>query len=144
EPEVARYAGYRLEYTDKKSDYIKQVEKRYKYTSLYESLGFAVNSDKTISDIIPESPADSAGMYPGMEIAGVNGKKYSKERLTDAVKQTKESGSIMFLTLAGDEFREIEIIYDKGLQYYILTPLEGFPDRISDIMKPVVTAEIDE
>ena len=83
-------------------------------------------------------------MYPGMEIVGVNGKKYTKERLTDALKQTKATGSIMFLTLAGDEFREIEILYDKGLQYYILTPLEGFPDRISDIMKPVVSAETDE
>ena len=144
EPEVARYAGYRLEYTDKKPDYIKQSEKRNKTTSLYESLGFGVNSSNKITDIIPESPADSAGMYPGMEIAGVNGKKYSKERLIDAVKQTKETGSTMLLTLAGDEFREIEIIYDKGLQYYILNPLEGFPDRISDIMKPVVTAETDE
>ncbi len=141
EPEAARYAGYRLEYTDEKPDYIKQREKRYKTTSLYESLGFAINDSKKISDIIPESLADSAGMYPGMEIVGVNGKKYTKERLTDALKQTKETGSIMFLTLAGDEFREIEILYDKGLQYYILTPLEGFPDRISDIMKPVVTAE---
>ena len=144
EPEVARFAGYRLEFTDKTPKYIKSYEKRYKTTSQYASLGLAVSSSNKINDIIPESPADVAGLYPGMEIVGVNGKKYSKERLKDAVKQTKETGSILFLTLAGDEFREIEIVYDKGLQYYILTPLEGFPDRISDIMKPVVTAEEEE
>ena len=102
EPVVARYAVYRLEYTDEKPDYIKQREKRYKTTSLYESLGFAINTSKKISDIIPESLADSAGMYPGMEIVGVNGKKYTKERLTDALKQTKETGPKKFLTLAGD------------------------------------------
>jgi hypothetical protein len=47
----------------------------------------------------------------------------------------------MLLVLAGEEFREIEIEYDGGLRYYILTPQEGYPDRISDILKPVVTAE---
>ena len=55
-------------------------------TDVRFSLGFAVSEDWTIPDVVPESPAARAGIGPGMRLVAVNGRRWSREILREAVK----------------------------------------------------------
>ena len=61
------------------------------------SLGFYVNDDATLSDIIPGSPADRAGASPGDKVIAVNDRKWSKDELRDALAMSARGGSRVVL-----------------------------------------------
>lgn len=136
--EVARQCGYRLEYTTETPERIKRWQKRFKGVYFLESLGLSVNSKGKIGSVIPGSPADEAGLFDGMEIVGVEGKKYSKKRLEDAIRNSVMTEKVTLLTLNGDEYRDVVIEYDDGLRYYILAKENSQADRLSEILKPLV------
>jgi len=101
-----------------------------------ESIGFRIRDDGTIEDIVPGGPADMAGLYDGAQVIGVDGMKYSYNRLEYAVRNSPTSGRIDLLTVQGETLREVCIIYDGGLRYYTLIPIEGKRDWLREIISP--------
>jgi len=128
--------GYAISTTDKKSDQLKYSENRYKFKNFYEALGFSIRDNGTVYDIVIGSLADKAGLYSGVEIIGVNGKKFSLEQLEKAVKNSTEKGKITLLFALDDNLKEVVIEYNKGLQYFTIVPVEGKPDRLKEIIAP--------
>jgi predicted metalloprotease with PDZ domain len=118
--------GYRLRYTDKpQSDANPGAD----------SIGVAIANAQVVS-VAPGLPADKAGLAPGMKVIGVNGKKYSTNRLRDAIAQTVTTKKIEFLLEDGEDLRSVVVPYDGGLRYLELARVEGKRDVLGDILKP--------
>jgi len=126
-------AGYRLELVDEIPASLKKRETRGKYIYLGESLGLTVKNTGEIASVTPGGVADTEGVHPGIEIAGVNGFKFSPERLRSAVEGSPETEHVELLTLDGDSFVTYDLPYDGGRQYWSAVLREDRIDRLADI-----------
>ncbi len=101
------------------------------------SLGFYVNDDATIADVIPGSPGDVAGLSPGDRVIGVNGRKWSKDELGDALSATARGlPTITLLIERGDGYLSRELTYAGGPRQAHLVRFAGRPDLLSLIARP--------
>jgi predicted metalloprotease with PDZ domain len=99
-------SGWRLAFAADPSREQKAEEAMYKWTDLRYSLGFVLHEEgAVIGYLIPGSPADQAGVAPGSKIIGVDGRKYSKDVLREA------------LDAGGDAARTISLLVEKDAMY---------------------------
>jgi len=105
-----------------------------------DSLGLAFREDGTTSDVVPGMAADKAGLAPGMKVEGVNGRKFSRERLQDAIADSVTKRQVEFLVLDGDTYRTFVVQYADGLKYRELTRDPNKPDLLMNILKPAAGA----
>jgi hypothetical protein len=68
-----------------------------------------------------------------MRLLGVNGRKFSPEALTDALRAKKP---LELLVENGDFFRTITVDYKGGLRYPKLVRDEKAPDVLAQILAP--------
>jgi predicted metalloprotease with PDZ domain len=129
-------AGYRLQYSAKQSDYAKERETERKGTSASASLGLGVSDDGKISSVVPGMPADKAKLSVGMAVVGVNGRKFSGQRLKDAIADSVATRGVELLVLDGDVFRTVKIDYSEGTKYLELIRRADRPDILAAIVKP--------
>jgi predicted metalloprotease with PDZ domain len=125
--------GYRLEYVDEIPASLKKREAKGEYVYLGESLGLTVKNAGQVSSVTPGGVADATGIHPGIEIVGVNGFKFSPERLRTAVEDSPETGHIELLTLDGDVYTTFDLQYDAGPRYWEAVLQEGRVDRLAEI-----------
>ncbi|NNE09218.1 MAG: hypothetical protein HKN20_11710 [Gemmatimonadetes bacterium] len=135
-PEGVERAGWKLGWSEARTPSIKEIETIYKYDRLYDSVGFAVENDGKIGSIVPGSAAERAGLLKDMEIVGVDGRRYTSDRLIDAIKSTPETGRFELLVDEAERLRTIAVEYDGGLRYYTLERDESKTDWLSEILKP--------
>ncbi|MBV8144774.1 MAG: M61 family metallopeptidase [Gammaproteobacteria bacterium] len=96
------------------------------------SLGFYVEDDGTLVDIIPGSPADTAGLASLERLAAVDGRRWSKEELRDALTATLHGKTTVTLLLEKDNaYRSIDLHYDGGPREPRLVRVPGGPDLLS-------------
>ncbi len=133
--------GYRLQYSAKPSEYITEREKERKQVTAYDSLGLVAADDGKISTIVPGSPADKAGLATGMAISGVNGRKFTAQRLKDGIAESVTARKVDLLILDGDTFRNVSLEYAEGPRYLELTRNAGHPDTLAAILKPLTKDE---
>jgi predicted metalloprotease with PDZ domain len=132
--------GYKLVYTDKPSEYQKaRFAQRGSGPDVWFSLGISFDTDNlTISDVRVGGPADKAKFIPGEKILAVNGKVYSKDVLHAAIKQAKQSSAPIHFILQNDTLvNEVDVDYHDGERYPTLVRVEGTPDYLGDIAKPL-------
>ncbi len=135
-PEGIERAGWKLGWTDKPSLLVKTIEKIYKYSRLYDSVGFTVDKEGKIGSIVPGSAADRAGLLKDMVILGVDGRRFASDRLIDAIKGTPASGRFELLVDEAERLRNVTVTYGDGLRYYALERDESKTDWLSEILKP--------
>ena len=127
--------GWKLTYNDQPSAAIEALESRYSSTDVVYSLGFSVNKDGKMRDVLWDSPAFNAGLAPSMKIIAVNNTQFSGEVLKDAVTKAKEStAAIKLLVKNFDQYSEIQIDYHEGLKYPHLERIKGKPDYLSQLL----------
>ncbi|KRD73616.1 M61 family metallopeptidase [Lysobacter sp. Root983] len=131
-------SGWKLVYTDKPNDYVKQSEGARKVTDLNWSLGLIVsNKDATLSSVRWDGPAFNAGLAPGSTLLAVNGYTFEGERLKDAITAAKDKGEpIELVVKQGEAVKTVRIDYREGLKYPSLERIPGTPDRLSKILAP--------
>ena len=97
--------GYRLVYTDKPSNLnaAEQGNAHGGISALF-SLGVTLSADGTIDDILTESSAFKAGLAPGMKIIAIDGRKFSGDILTNALKAHKGRTTPMQLIVCNEDF----------------------------------------
>ncbi len=100
------------------------------------TLGIVADAKGVVTEIVPGSPADRAGIAYSARIVAAAGWAFTPERLADAVRASRESGSITLLVEFGDRITEVVIPYDGGLRWPRLVPIEGRHDRLTDILAP--------
>jgi predicted metalloprotease with PDZ domain len=128
--------GWRLVYSDKPNRFVEAEEKLGESVNLIYSLGFWVKKDGEIVDVVPGSPAYKADLGPGMKLVAVNGRKWSREVLHDAIRAAQKDQRPLELIVENKQFfKTCEIAYHNGEKYPHLVPIEGQPDLLSQIVK---------
>jgi predicted metalloprotease with PDZ domain len=138
--------GYRLVYRDQPSPAEKAMQpaavRRGDGLDCWYSIGLRVGSDGRISDVRWNGPADKARLAPGEKIIAVNGEIFSNDVLQKAIKASKGATEPIHLIVQADNFvRTAEIDYRDGERYPALERVEGTPDYLDDITKPLTTPE---
>ncbi len=130
--------GWKLVYTDSRSDYQRTVEGAFRFSDFSYSLGISLNLQGNINDVHIKSAAATAGLAPGMQIIAVNGMKYTKERLEAAITDAKNGSTpIQLLARNGDSYKTFSVDYHGGLRFPHLERDALKPDLISKIISPV-------
>jgi predicted metalloprotease with PDZ domain len=137
--------GYKLVYTDKPNQsemIMRSASKDHPGPDVWYSLGIRVKTDGTITDVLWGGPADNAKIAPGQKILAVNGRIFSPDVLKDAIKQSKDNTTPIHLILQTDQFVTLaDINYHGGERYPSLERIDGTPDYLDDITKPLTKPE---
>jgi predicted metalloprotease with PDZ domain len=130
--------GYRLVYTDQRSDYQKQRDTMSKNQDFAYSLGFVVSRDDTLSSVLWDSPAFKAGITLGVKLIAVDGIAYDADRLRTTVNAAAKPGAkpIEILVKDGDHYRTVAVDYHGGLRYPHLEKTGAAPASLDDILTP--------
>jgi predicted metalloprotease with PDZ domain len=129
--------GYRLVYTDERSDYQKDAESYGKSASFAYSIGLTFGDGNTITGVQWDSPAFNAGIANGSQVIAVNGESYSAEVMRRAITAAVDAADpIELIVKTGDEYRTLQIDYHNGLRYPHLERIPGTADRLSAILRP--------
>jgi predicted metalloprotease with PDZ domain len=134
-------AGWKIVFTDIPNEHGRAGEIVNQVASFGFSLGFDVHapggdqSDR-ILDVIPGSPADLAGVAPGMHLLGVNGRKWTPEILHGAIALAKNSKEpIELLVENADYFKICRVDYHGGERYPHLEAIAGKSDVLGEIAR---------
>ncbi len=134
--------GYKLVYTDKPSPYERTLLSVRGGIDVWFSLGLALQSDGTITDVRVGGVADKAKLVPGQKIMAVNGKIYSAAALRAAIQQGKTNAAPVHLILQNDTLvTEADLDYHDGERYPTLVRADGSPAYLDDITAPLVAAK---
>ncbi len=132
--------GYRIEYTDQPNEFIRAAESKMRGVDAWYSLGLLVGADSTIADVLVGSPADKAGLGPGMKLVAINGRRASDELLHQAIRDTKNATQSIEMIIDQDGFiKTVKIDYHGGERYPHLTRVSNTPAFLDDILKPMTT-----
>jgi predicted metalloprotease with PDZ domain len=136
--EGIKASGWRLGFDTEPTAEQKGVEAMQKKTVLQYSLGFDLKDDgAAITNIVPGSPADLAGIAPGSHLVAVDGRKYSKEVLQDVLNAGAVDARVIKLLIAKDDmFSTVEVHYAGKSRYPRLERDAGTPDLLSLILAP--------
>jgi predicted metalloprotease with PDZ domain len=131
-------AGWRLGFAAEPSAEQKGDLAAVKRSSFTFSLGFDLADEgSSITSLVPGSPADTAGIAPDSVLVAVNGRKYGKDVIDDALKSTAQTERSINLLIEKDEmFRTFEIRYRGGPRYPRLERDESKTDYLNAILSP--------
>jgi predicted metalloprotease with PDZ domain len=125
--------GWKVVFNDKPP---KLGGRRGRPTDAY-SIGLQVGDDGTVTDAIVGSPAFEAGISSQMKVAGVNGRVYTPELLSDAIKSAKDTSQpITLLVVVDGYFRTCTVNYHDGARYPHLVRDGARPDYLDELIKP--------
>ncbi|MGA3129607.1 MAG: M61 family peptidase [Terracidiphilus sp.] len=138
--------GYKLVYKDKESATQRTMARipsaRRAGTDCWFSIGLSVRSDGSIADVRWNGPADKASLAPGEKIIAVNGQIFSAEALHAAIRSAKGNTEPIHLIVQADAFVSMaNIDYHDGERFPVLERVEGAPDYLDDITKPLTMPE---
>jgi predicted metalloprotease with PDZ domain len=128
--------GWKLVYESKAGTLFKARESDEGATNLACSIGLIVNDSGKVVDVIPGKPADKAGIGPGMKLLGVNDRRYTSERLREAVAATAKGQKLRLLMENQDYFRTFTLTYADGDRYPSLQRLDSKADLLGEIFRP--------
>lgn len=130
--------GWKVDFNDKP---LKLDGRRGNPGDVY-SIGLQVGGDGVVTDALVGSPAFEAGISSQMKIVGVNGRVFTPELLTDAIKNAKgTSQPITLLVVVDGYYQTCTISYHDGPRFPHLVRDEGKPDYLDELIKPKVASQ---
>ena len=130
--------GWKLVYNDKPNLFTQAEEKLGKFSDFSYSLGFAVESDGKINDVVMGSPAEQSGLGAGMKLMAVNGRKWSPNLLHAAVKAAAGSNEPIELLVENAQFfKTFSVAYHDGEKSPHLERDSSQADLLTNILKPM-------
>jgi predicted metalloprotease with PDZ domain len=131
-------SGWKLVYTDRANTFTQALEKLAKFGDFSYSMGFVVNGDGKLNDVIVGSPAYQAGLGAEMKIVAVNGRRWSPEVLRAALKAAQNSDvPIELLVENAQFFKTYPVAYHDGEKNPHLERVKEQPDILGSILKPL-------
>ena len=129
-------SGWKLVYDDTRSGLVQAVESERGSVNAAYSIGLSLKGDGTITDTVEGLPAARAGIGPGMKLVAVNGRKFSKGVLQDALREGKNSAAPIELLVENTEYyKTYKLDYHEGEKFPHLVRDESKPDLLSEIIK---------
>jgi predicted metalloprotease with PDZ domain len=129
-------AGWRLVYRETPTRFFKLAEQADKIVDLSFSVGLVLRDDGVVLDALPGAPAALAGIAPSMKVVAVNGRRFTADRVREAVRDTRGRPDLDLLTENGDVFRTHRLAYRGGARYPALERVPGRPDLLEAIYRP--------
>ena len=130
--------GWELIYDGKKNATMKAEEKVGHALDLSFSLGMTLTKDGDVRDVIPGSPAYTAGLGPGMKIIAVNDRKWSKDLMRAALRDgVFNPKPISILAENGEYFKTYQVNYHGGEKYPHLVRDDSKKDTLDEIIRPL-------
>ena len=131
--------GWRLAWSDSASGYERAASKTWgASTDLRFSLGFTLDKDGGITDVVPGSAAGDAGLAPGMKPIAVNGRRFSVERLREELRAGKNGADPLELLAEDGEFiRAFHLDWHGGDLHPVLVRDPSAPDLLASILEPL-------
>ncbi|MEO8430579.1 MAG: M61 family peptidase [Acidobacteriota bacterium] len=130
-------SGWKLAWGDRPSGMQKAREAASASTDVRFSVGFTVSEDGAIPDVVPDSPAARAGVGPGMRLLAVNGRRWSREILREAIRAST-TRPIELLVENGEFLRTHRLEWTGGERYPRLERVAAQPDLLARIVHPLV------
>jgi predicted metalloprotease with PDZ domain len=130
-------SGWKLDYGDTIPEMQRAAEEAHKITDVRHSIGISVTDEGRIPDVLPGSPAAAAGVGPGMKLVAVNGRRWSKESLREAIRASKRGQPVELLVENTDYFKSYRLEYSGGERYPLLRRDASKPDLLSRIIQPL-------
>jgi hypothetical protein len=129
-------AGWHLRFDSEESEEQKGNDAARKSDNVLFSLGFSLMADgAVVTDLVPGSPADLAGISPDSRLIAVNGRKYSKDVLQDALKAGgNDARSIKLLVQKDDSFMTLDARYAGHASYPHIERDAAVADTLSAIL----------
>ncbi len=130
-------SGWRLVYQAKPTPYEGAEMSAYGFLDLRYSVGLVLDDKGLVGDIVPGSAAAKAGIAPGMQLVGVDGRAWTTNRMTDAIEDAQRTRAPVELLVQNDSFMQsIGVAYYDGPRYPSLERIPGTPDMLSQILAP--------
>jgi predicted metalloprotease with PDZ domain len=145
-------SGWKLVYTDRKSELIADMEQIHKvdllwpewqhwsFADLRYSIGLLLQDDGTVLDSAPGMSGYVAGIMPGMRLSQVNGTAFSLPVLEAAVRGTADHGTLELQVANGSDSDSRTLDYHDGLKYPHLQRDPSRPDLLQVIVGPQTRA----
>jgi predicted metalloprotease with PDZ domain len=129
-------SGWKLVYDETPSELFKAQERDDAEVNSPYSIGLLMGEDGSIADTIEGMPAAAAGIGPGMKVVAVNGRRFSREILRDALHAGKNSSKPLVLLVENTEYyKSYKIDYHGGEKFPHLVRDESKPDVLSEILR---------
>ena len=135
DPKVAELLGYEFKASAQRPRISPATFRLPSGIDHYDTLGMMLSGDGSITDIRLNSPADKAKLGPGMKIAAIDDRKWSREVLDDAVQRSASSSAINLLVEEGYLMKPVQLQYFDGPKYLSLSRDESKPDMLEKILK---------
>ena len=125
-------SGWKLVLNDTPSPLVSAKEDNRDTIDSRFSVGLDMLADGSIVDTIEGFPAAMAGIGPGMKVLAVNGRKFSKVVLRDALKAGKTTTDPLELLVENAEYyRTFKVDYHGGEKFPHLERAEGKSDVLT-------------
>jgi predicted metalloprotease with PDZ domain len=129
--------GWRVAWTDTLGPIQKAIEVAGKTVDERYSLGFELDENGKVTDVVPGSTADRAGVAPDMMLVAVNGRRYDRDTFRQAIAATRgSSAGVELLCENKGFFRTFKLDYRGGARYPVLARNRMGPDIVSEILAP--------
>jgi predicted metalloprotease with PDZ domain len=129
--------GYRLTYVSKTPKLFEDAEGTSGALDATDSVGLTFTKDGKVSSVVPGMAGDKAGLAPDEQVVGVNGLKFSRQRMKDAIADSVTKRGVELLMLEGEKFRTVKLDYADGLKYMALERDASKADGLAELMKPL-------
>ena len=130
-------AGWRLVFDERPNAGIADREKRAKQHDWSFSLGMVVGEDGVVKDVRPGRPAAAAGIAPGMKLVGVDGWRWTAERVGEALRAARDSRQPLELLLEGDQrYLTVRVAAFDGERSPHLERIAGVADQLHHLIAP--------
>src|SRR6185437_4457871 len=105
------------------------------------SIGIRITADGILTDVRWDGPADKAKLSPGQKIYAVNGTVFSGDALRAALRNAKgKTEPVHLIVQTGTAVSLVDLDYHDGERYPILVRIDGTPDTLDEIIKPLTTS----
>ena len=130
--------GWRLVYKDQPNSWTVLEESESGTVDFWYSLGLHVGEQGTVGDVLHDGVSDKAGIGPGMKLVAVNGREFVPNLLRAAIQDAKGTTQpIEFIVENTGFYKVIKVDYHEGEKFPALERVEGVPDRLDEILKPM-------
>jgi predicted metalloprotease with PDZ domain len=128
--------GYRLVFRAEPSSFATSSQKVFGTTDHNFSVGFSVDGEGELKDVLWEGPAFHAGLTTATKIIAVGGRAFDLDALNAAIAATSAGVPLELTVKNGQHIRTVTLHYAGGARHPDLERIPGTRARVDDILAP--------
>jgi predicted metalloprotease with PDZ domain len=131
-----RRGGYQIIFRAEPSAFTTSSQNVFGITDHNFSVGFSVDTEGQLKDVLWEGPAYHAGLTTGSSIVAVGGRAFDLDLLNSAIGATSAEQPLELTVKNGQHVRTVILDYSGGARHPCLEKIPGSSGRLDDILAP--------